>query len=153
VIKIGFQTIMAENLRYKMPYNCWSHKDIEANVGKYGYLYDHINNSLLAPEGWHIPSKEEWEQLYVYLGNDAYKVYDAVKEGGSSGFNAIGGGSCAVSHRYADDGLSSALFWSSTNYDDMGMMGWYFSRGSIPGGSLLSNTYHSYGLSVRLFRD
>ena len=43
----------------------------ETNSDIYGRLYNWYaisDDRLIAPEGWHIPSKEEWEILIEYLG-------------------------------------------------------------------------------------
>ena len=43
---------------------------------KYGKLYNWhaVNTGKLAPTGWHIPSKTEWETLTTYLENNGYDV-------------------------------------------------------------------------------
>ena len=46
----------------------------ESNIEKLGALYNWYagNTGKLAPEGWHIPTKEEWDELFVYLANNNY---------------------------------------------------------------------------------
>lgn len=85
-IKIGHQIWMAENLKTthyadggSVEYFTYDNK--ESNVDLYGRLYSsfavskevgRINNNVqiqsIAPDGWHIPSKAEWEELANYLG-------------------------------------------------------------------------------------
>ncbi len=89
-VKIGTQTWMVENLKtthYKdntpvtlitdnnlwknaiAPGYCWYDNDI-ANKTPYGALYNWytVNTGKLAPQGWHVPSAEEWQTLIAYLG-------------------------------------------------------------------------------------
>ena len=90
-IKIGTQWWMVENLKAKHYRNgeaityvtslsewyqgtagkyCAYDRDTD-NLNKYGYLYNWyaINDyRKIAPEGWHVPDKEDWEILINYVG-------------------------------------------------------------------------------------
>ena len=91
--KIGNQWWMAENLRVthyrngdKIPnlsgdeewdnangaYCCYNNDS--ANIAKYGMLYNWFavaDSRNIAPEGWHVPTDEEWQVLVDYLGGAA----------------------------------------------------------------------------------
>ena len=98
-VKIGEQCWMKENMRAKhfadgqeieiassdddsRP-TCWFPNGDENNVEAYGLLYNRIAamNGISAsyanpsgiqgvcPDGWHVPSYTEWEQLYNYVGS------------------------------------------------------------------------------------
>lgn len=91
IIQIGNQVWMVENLRTTRYRNgdpipnvtdktawqslatggyCWYNND-NKNKPVYGALYNWftINDSRkLAPEGWHVPSYQEWNVLWDYLG-------------------------------------------------------------------------------------
>ena len=63
-VKIGGQVWMAENLA------CYAGKDIidwdyndENKFSKYGRLYPWEVAKNICPDGWHLPSDSEWEQL------------------------------------------------------------------------------------------
>jgi uncharacterized protein (TIGR02145 family) len=89
-VKIGTQWWMAESLkstRYNdgqpipnitgdsewcslsTPAYCWYENDI-ANKETYGALYNWfaVNTGRLAPAGWHVPSREEWNTLLNFVG-------------------------------------------------------------------------------------
>jgi uncharacterized protein (TIGR02145 family) len=145
---IGDQTWMAENLAYKANSDCRAYNDDTNNVATCGYLYDWETAKKVAPAGWHLPTKEEWEKLYKYLGGDK-KVHNAIKKGGISGFNVL---FCGVftygTFNYAGD---CAAFWSSSVYDAADA--WSF--GCCVGGSTAALGHGSRSsdyLSVRLLR-
>lgn len=94
-VKIGEQWWMAENLKVthypngdSIPHieDNWDWYDIEdSNPRKdaysyhngdansdYGYFYTYDAAIKVAPEGWHLPSKEEYETLINYLGGDGF---------------------------------------------------------------------------------
>ncbi len=68
IVSIGNQTWMAENLRYNAP-GSWSNPDNPSIT--YGRLYDGITAQLICPDGWHLPSDDEWNELEIALGLSA----------------------------------------------------------------------------------
>jgi uncharacterized protein (TIGR02145 family) len=96
-VTIGTQIWMVENLKtttyndgtpiinitgqtewafFSNPGYCNYNND-ESNVSMYGRLYNWyaVETGKLAPKGWHVPSKEEWEVLINYLIGNGYN-YD-----------------------------------------------------------------------------
>jgi len=86
-VKIGNQIWMAENLKSThysngSPIEYFDYNNDAANATTYGRLYSwravmngaasSTNNPSgvkgIAPDGWHVPSKAEWQQLADYLG-------------------------------------------------------------------------------------
>jgi uncharacterized protein (TIGR02145 family) len=87
----------------KQPAYCYYDND-PANGEKYGKLYNWyaVNDPRgLAPEGWHIPSDEEWSKLIDFLGGEdnagiKMKSFSGWNKNGNgnneSGFNGLPGG-------------------------------------------------------------
>ena len=156
-VKIGTQWIMAENLAYKPSSGVyWMYKNDSSNLAKYGYLYDWETAKTVAPQGWHLPTKEEWKTFYNYLGGNRKKVFDAMIENGSSGFNALFSGWCGCSISYGpfEGAGEGTCFWSTTSGWGVCLYSDRFTRfASIGIIARMGNTYLVCGLSVRLFKD
>lgn len=141
-VKIGDQWWMAENLRVTKnrrghPIRSYCYNDDENYCEKYGRLYtwevamddasEPYEQELarmeskakdirgIAPEGWHIPTEADWDELVKTLGGEK-KVAQMIRVGGPTGFNAYLSGGADFMGKYV--GLDkSAMFWSSTAPD------------------------------------
>ena len=84
ICRIGNQFWMAENLNYKTPSGSWYYNNDSLKYSKpCGRLYlwntamkNHSSSNLnpseiqgISPDGWHIPSQNEWIQLKNYLSS------------------------------------------------------------------------------------
>jgi len=115
---IGGEIWMVENFAYKpqngkygdMDGNYWAYDDKEANVEKYGYLYDWATAQEIIPDGWHLPTKEEFESLIKYYGENPFnpltEELDIVYSGWYYGESMI----------FAHE-ANEAGFWSATEQD------------------------------------
>lgn len=95
----------------------------ETNCDTYGGLYDW--NELMnygtspesrgiCPEGWHIPSFNEWDELDANFA--LRQSGKAIKEGGSTGFEGqLAGDRHANGNFYGFN--ASGFFWTSTQYN------------------------------------
>ncbi|NOQ25875.1 MAG: hypothetical protein GQ564_10980 [Bacteroidales bacterium] len=105
-IIVGDQEWMAENFRFE-PENINYYKYIdEQNNAPYGCYYERIDAVNCAPDGWHLPSNNEWNELLGNLVDDYYVRYESMIEQGiisidndiktaltnKSGFNALSSG-------------------------------------------------------------
>ncbi|MBU6169203.1 MAG: hypothetical protein KGQ86_09195 [Bacteroidetes bacterium] len=96
-------------------------------VGTYGYLYNWYavaDSRKLCPTGWHVPSKDEWDLLILYLGGNIIaggkmkstsSLWTTQSSGAnnSSGFTVLPGGIGGSSVISANISLW-ASFWSSS---------------------------------------
>ena len=112
-VKIGDQWWLAENLKvthyrngeaipnvtdanewYNLTTGAYCEYDNNsANVETYGLLYNwdavsDIRN--IAPEGWHVPTDEEWKQLEMYLGMSQAEADDTGWRGTDQGSQLAG---------------------------------------------------------------
>jgi len=135
-------------------------------IDRYGYLYNfYVVKSAknVCPAGWHIPTKEEWDELINHLsGNtvagEAMKdsvnlwSFSSKKGNNSSGFSGLPGG-----HRETDDKASftyissMGFWWSSTNVQNLGGYGFrlLYNDYSAKSGQYSNNM----GLCIRCIED
>ena len=69
-VVIGGKRRMAENLNYPTQNigNSWCYDENNSNCNKYGMLYDWNGARTSCPSGWHLPSREEWNDLVSKAG-------------------------------------------------------------------------------------
>jgi PKD repeat protein len=66
-VEIGSQTWMAENLNYETS-NSWTYNNDPGYGNIYGRLYNWEAALSACPSGWHLPDKDEFNTLIVFLG-------------------------------------------------------------------------------------
>jgi len=87
-VKIGEQIWMAENLNFEAKSSkCYDDKP--DNCKKYGRLYDWGSALSACPNGWHLPSADEWQTLVDFAGG--YEVAGKALKA-KSGWNENGNG-------------------------------------------------------------
>ncbi len=127
IVQIGNQWWMGENLNYDAGSGSCVYDSIASNAEIYGRLYDRETAGAVCPDGWHLPSDAEWEELIDYLGG-AYIAGGKMKEAGTthwtspntgatneSGFTALPGGGRSTLHGGFYGLGSNAVFCSSTD--------------------------------------
>lgn len=149
----------------KQPVWCY-YKNDPANGVKYGKLYNWyaVNDSRgLAPEGWHIPTNEEWKGLIDYLGGNniaggkmkstvGWNPYFNQPETATneSGLSGLPGGFRLYDGRMEDIG-SECYWWSST--ESLSTTAYHLTLSNI--GNYVSpiDRKKEYGMSVRCTKD
>ena len=179
-VKIGNQVWMVDNLRFKTEESYAPGND-ETNIAKYGRLYTWTaalgipadfseqspakdlemyhnirqdNYQGIAPEGWHIPSYKEWEQLLENLPkNSNGKELRSECFWGNPGEDSFGFFALPAGYRF-DNGAfcrfgKRARFWCK---DEYGKSNAY--RLSITNNSVdIEGVYRSDAMSVRCVKN
>ena len=156
-VAIGMQTWMAQNLNYETA-NSYCYDDNVSNCTKYGRLYTWEVATTVCPEGWHLPTKAEFETLFTAVGgkSTAGKVTKSTSGWYSSGngtddfsFSALPAGL-----RYINDNHNlgrNAHFWSTT--ESSSYNAYYMYLYDSADEACLSYDSKILGLSVRCLKD
>ncbi len=152
-VKIGKQIWMAENLAYKASNNCWAYDNDQSNLSQYGYLYNYEIAKNVCPDGYHLPTKAEFEALLNnYGGADNIKRnYVELIPSGKSGFIALFSGYISEPTGAFHNKDISTGFWSASaeNNDDAWHL-FIYSQDSTAGLTYFSKRI---GFSVRCLKD
>ena len=181
-VKIGTQVWLSENLKttkynddspiqlvsdsiewmgMEAPAYCWYKNDI-SNKELYGALYNWyaVTTGILCPDGWHVPSFDEWTILKNYMGSLGG---GRLKESGTehwisnnngindSEFTALPGG-----HRDWDGGFrdfgQAGIWWTSNAYNSN--TGYYLGLHSVSVNVIGPQYNLSFaGASIRCIKD
>jgi len=195
VVKIGEQVWMAENLKTTKYRNSdligttspatlditgesepkyqWAYNGNESLVNIYGRLYTWYaitDSRNVCPEGWHLPTNDEWTTLTDFLTNNGYGYEGsgsdiaksmAATSGWTTSSNAGGAGNDQLSNNssgytalpggdYAPYGLFNGLGWESRWWTDSDWIRYLYSTDSnLPSVTVVLNS----GASVRCVKD
>jgi uncharacterized protein (TIGR02145 family) len=178
-VEIGTQIWMAKNLDYNAK-GSKCYENIRGNCAKYGRLYNWETAMKICPNGWHLPSNEDWEKLFRFVDGDTssrnpyssetagkhlkavsgWDPYDGVENLDTYGFSALPGG------YYLDDSFygvgfhsvgSSGLWWSagkdSDSYTSRSSYTYLYGMFYYDDSALWGHDYMSALLSVRCLQD
>ncbi len=156
--KINGKTWMAENMaatkdKNDNNVNCIPPNSDPASVAKYGCLYTFADAQNICPSGWHLPTKDEFNSLVNYVGDDHFTRSNELRASSweygldTYGFGTLPAGDYDYGSYYGFG--SRACFWSSTENDSSHAYELYVSS---------SNAYVSYidkklGNSVRCVQN
>ena len=183
-VKIGDQWWMAENLNYETTRSYCYEKSVEYCT-VYGrlYLWSAAMDSAgiwsengkgcgygitcsptypvrgVCPEGWHLPSRTEWENLFVAVGGStnsgtvlkSTSVYSNTKPTDAYGFSALFSGIMLNNWTYEGE-KRYVHFQSSTEYSDQKVCNLTFNN-IYTFGIIDSDNEKDYGYSVRCIKD
>jgi uncharacterized protein (TIGR02145 family) len=193
-VRIGNQWWMAENLKTTR-FNdgttinliensnnaAWENATVPSysviNNGTSGFLYNGIvvrSEKNIAPEGWHIPSDEEWKTLERAIGMENSEVESTAFRGeeeanllasknslgwpsggelfGSNkyGFNAIPGG-CRIVDGRINIFNTTAFWWAKDTLQNGD--GWYRYIDLYDTRVFRQSTFKEYGMTIRCVKD
>ena len=161
-VKIGDQVWMAENLNYAGGGVGHCYEDVPENCEAGGRLYKWDVAKNACPEGWHLPSKAEFDTLLSFVKReyeeeqcslaDMLKATSGWDYGGQgcdkTGFSAVpAGGKHIESYRspeYNHAGYT-AYFLTSTEYDEYSVYVMQLNLETYTGGSFM---HYVYGVSL-----
>ena len=142
----------------------WAYDGNESNVIKYGRLYTGYaveDPRNLCPDGWHVPTPDEWNILIDYLGGDSV-AGGKLKEAGlahwfepnegatnESGFTALPGG--ARYHLGTFDEFGQYGNWALSSVPDVliGVRTMFYNNTKVH----TSGTNKAEGYSIRCLQD
>lgn len=150
-IQIGEQTWLAENLAYLPEVSDISNMDnssnlylvygyegtsvedakSEENYKKYGVLYNYSSARSACPEGWHLPTDVEWQELERYLGVsedklDIYGYRGDIAPGLKSNIGWNGAGLTTNENRFS--ALPSGMYTEDDQYTGIDEDACYWTR-------------------------
>jgi len=178
-LKIGNQTWMVENLNVTTFRNGDPIYEAKSNgewrdaaTSEYaafcytpdGILYNwHAVSDFrgLAPEGWHIPKKEEWREIQIFLGGKAFAAKKMKTTNGwrgegegegngsnESGFSGYPGGGRGDSGEFENKGTYGYWWSASENY----YFELFFNHG-MKAENISGNGKNGWGFFVRCIKD
>lgn len=155
VVEIGAKTWMAQNLNYYIR-GSWCYDNDDEKCKRYGRIYTWdvvMNNSLdekaqgICPEGWHVPTNEEWADLV----EEYHKSKDLLPNG-VSGFDMLFAG-CRFPKGNFDFEGKVATFWTSTRDGDSFVYTRYAYSDKKSAPLIDYSTNTNYGQYLRCVKD
>lgn len=174
-VRIGHQYWMAENMNYETGIGSICYAEDFTACDVYGRLYHWESAINACPDGWHLPSDEEWKTLERELGmhnswiervglrgtNEGKKLksasgwvvtieYPDPNGNNLSGFNALPAGTIWTDGSYDGIGFTTR-FWTST--ENSSVYAYYRVLYSYSTGILRTFNIKTDYFSVRCLRD
>lgn len=174
MVTIGSQTWMAENLKYNSDTFYYNPLNTSSVNKGYGNLYTFSQANKVCPNGWHLPTDEEWKSLEMALGmpmpvanglnergidqgtqlkstNDWDTTSIAPIGSNSSGFNALPAGNWNPSYGPFFELGTAANYWTGTTYDSTAA--WMRSLSYQEEGIRRNYISKKFGYSCRCVKD
>jgi uncharacterized protein (TIGR02145 family) len=165
--KVQDESAWIKAVNNQQPAWCYYYND-KKNGDKFGKLYNWyavVDNNGLCPQGWHVPSDDEWYVLTDYLGGSQI-AGGKMKEVGITNWNSpntestnlslftgLPGGYRNYNGNYYYIG-DSGFWWSSTEYaSEYEGRAWLRYLSNANGVAIRYNDYKAFGISVRCLRD
>jgi len=173
-IQIDSQIWMAENLNFATDTGSICYDNQPSNCKTFGRLYTWEVARQVCPQGWHLPSDNEWQMLERSIGmseneinkigfrgginNIAGKLKSKADWNSSSnlvyediGFNVLPAGSYGFHDKIFGSLNCNAFFWTSTPYQDK--FAWNRDIKDTDNTIFRSQKYKRVGFSVRCVKN
>jgi uncharacterized protein (TIGR02145 family) len=191
-VKIGDQWWIQEDLKVtklrtgqSIPFfgefdnELWSKTELPGYcAGETGLLYNFyaVQSNMIAPEGWHVATDEDWKKLESYLGMDSNELdginwrgngegnklkqdyqesgwlpYENNWSNNESGFNALACG-CRLpdGRKCSPSPAKQGFWWSSSTFENKA---WFRNLDYKKSGILRYFVDKNYGMSIRCVKD
>ncbi|MFN8256326.1 MAG: caspase family protein [Bacteroidales bacterium] len=148
--KIGDQVWMTQNMALKLEKGCWVYDDDSKNIENYGYLYDWESAKTVCPPGWKLPSKEDVQKLFNYLGNTSEERYNSLVNGKGASFSPSFAGfkiPLSGAYMYLND---EEAYWTASS--DQNQLVFYFGITNLKLKMAIEKNRNDCGLSVRCIK-
>jgi uncharacterized protein (TIGR02145 family) len=141
---------------------CWYNNEEASFKDLYGALYNGytVETGKICPDGWHLPSVEEWQTLADF-GEDL-KAGGALKDAGtehwlapnkggtnSSGFTALPAGLRYFEGTFAADGTFTGYWSANESENEIYYAGLYHSSADV----VIDHKNKKHGLSIRCLKN
>ncbi|MFB6320218.1 FISUMP domain-containing protein [Saccharicrinis sp. FJH54] len=166
VVEIGDQVWMAANMAMETDSGSLVYDSDMTNAEKFGMLYDWETAQDVCPDGWHLPSDEEWIQLATHLKTltedtliaDCLKMPEEwlvpVQLVPNVGFKALPAGAFyPYGDTYFYNLFSSAYFWTSDEAPEDNSKGIMRKLNETDANLIRGYSVKEYGFSVRCVKD
>lgn len=110
-IKLGKLIWLSENLAFQLQKNCSVYNNKNINLDRFGLLYSWDAAIKAIPEGWHIPTLKEWQELVALFESNINKSNELVDF-----FTQLGG--FMDGNNFQDKG-EAAYYWSADEISQM----------------------------------
>ena len=164
ILELGDQIWMDRNLDYAISTGNSAHYDNDSTMANsHGRLYDWQTALDAVPDGWHIPSSQEWEALISHCGGDSITGGKLKSEGfndwlfpniGASDefkFNAIGTGQ--INFVGSQGIYEETYFWTSTEPKMVSELAYAYQLTQMSSAISATEKVKGIKLSVRCIRD
>lgn len=141
---------LAQNLNFDTGKGCSFYDNDPTNGKKYGRLYSWEAAHLACPEGWRLPTLEEFQALVDNFGGPT-EAFEALAVDGVSGFDALLAGVHHPEGDFTGIGKTSS-YWTDKEVDEDRKKACFFYFNSSQLVSWNVNL-KSHGLSVRCLRS
>ncbi|MBR4915462.1 MAG: hypothetical protein IKZ45_00045 [Fibrobacter sp.] len=154
-VQIGEQTWLGENLNYEME-DSYCYNDSSKYCETYGRLYKLKASRTACPDGWHLPSMEEWESLPITenVRGKLWDLSDFSWGGNKLGFSALPAGYGIGYDKMTYKDINKLTEWWASDLlsENDFNYGYAFGMANDPGAT--ENVFFYYfALSVRCVKD
>lgn len=77
-IHLGEQIWFAENLAFNISNRSWAYNNCDSLENIHGLLYEFDAAQQACPEGWHLPTLQDWQALFSFLGMSDVDIKEAM---------------------------------------------------------------------------